>query len=104
MVSRVYLPGPQFAKLLRAPAAKADNVNICALLRDLFNAPILCVVQQVVVETMAVDVTNHLDLDQGFNGLVLHMRGFGSRNMLLSYQIVYVLPDARKLVVKLKLP
>ena len=51
-------------------------------------------------ETMPVDVTNDMDLDQGINGLVLHIQGFGFRDTPLSYQIVYVPPNARKLEVK----
>ena len=103
-VSRVYLPGPRFAKLLKDPAARAHNVNIRALLRERFNAPTLRVVEQVGAETMPVDVTNDLNLDQGINGLVLHIQGFGFRDTPLSYQIVYVPPNARKLEVKPKLP
>lgn len=103
-VSRVYLPGARFAKLLNDPAAKADNLNVRILLRERFNAPTLRVVEQVGAETMPIDVTEDLELDQDINGLVLHIQGFGFRNTPLSYQVVYVPPNARKLEVQPKLP
>ena len=103
-VSRVYLPGAQFAKLLNDPAARADNLNVRMLLRERFNAPTLRVVEQVGAETLPDDVTDDLELDQGINGLVLHIQGFGFRDTPLSYQVVYVPPNVRKLEVQPKLP
>jgi len=102
-VSRVYLPGARFAKLLDDRAAKVDNLNIRTLLRERFDAPTLRVVEQVGAETMPDDVTDDLELDQGINGLVLHIQGFGFRDTPLSYQVVYVPPNARKLEVQPKL-
>ena len=69
VVSRVYCQGARFAKLLKDRAARADNVNIRALLRERFNAPTLRVVEQVGAETMPVDVTNDLDLIKGSTAL-----------------------------------
>jgi len=54
-------------------------------------------------ETMPDEVTDDLELDQGINGLVLHIQGFGFRDTPLSYQVVYVPPNARKLEVQPKL-
>lgn len=103
-LSRIYLSGGRFARLLNDPAAKAANLNVRILLRERFDAATLRVVEQVGAETLQDDIARDLGLDAGANGLVLHIRGFGFRDAPLSYQVVYAPPNVRRLEVQPKLP
>ncbi|MEK9723846.1 MAG: GntR family transcriptional regulator [Rhodospirillaceae bacterium] len=103
-LSRIFLPAGRFASLLRDPALKAENVNIRALLRERFDAPTLRVVEQVGAETLPGDVAAGLGLAADASGLVVHIRGFGFRDAALSYQVVYVPPNTRRLEVQPKMP
>lgn len=103
-LSMVYLSGQRFAKLLTDPAARADNLNVRILLRERFDAATLRVVEQVGAETLSADVAQDLGEEAGTNGLVLHIQGFGFRDAPLSYQVVYVPANVRRLEVQPTLP
>jgi len=103
-LSRIFLPGGRFADLLTDPALGVDNVNIRALLRESFSAPTLRVVEQVGAETLPDDVAAALGLASDSNGLVLHFQGYGFHDAPLSYQVVYIPPNARRLEVQPQMP
>jgi len=103
-LSRVYVPGARFTGLLTDPAARSDNLNIRALLRENYDAPTLRAVEQVGAETLPPEIARDLGLTPGENGLVLHIQGYGFRDMPLSYQVVYIPANARRLEVQPKLP
>ena len=96
-VARMFLTGQRFSELASEPPAALDNMNIRALLRQRFDAPTLRIVEQVGAEALPDDIARMLGLDIGANGLVLHIQGYGFRDAPLSYQVVYIPPDTRRL-------
>ncbi|MDD9878377.1 MAG: GntR family transcriptional regulator [Magnetovibrio sp.] len=103
-VARMYLSGTRFSDLLSASPATMDNINMRALLRERFDAPTLRIVEQVGAETLPADIARLLDLTETAGGLVLHIQGYGFRDAPLSYQVVYIPPDTRRLELQPKHP
>jgi len=103
-VARMFLDGQRFQELLDGPASALDNLNIRGLLRERFEAPTLRVVEQVGTETLPDDVAPVMGLQPGTAGLVLHIQGYGFHDAPLSYQVVYIPPDFRRLELQPQLP
>lgn len=99
-LGRLYLDAKRFEKLLKQPMTDLDNINIRAMLREQFNAPTARIAEQVGAETFAPDICQNLRLQPKTTGLVCHILGYGFRDEPLSYQLVYLPPNARRLEIR----
>jgi len=99
-LGRIYLDGKRFANLLKVNKADLDNVNIRSVLREEYKTPTVRITEQVGVETFAPDICDALKLKQSTAGLVCHILGYGFRDDPVSYQRVYLPPNARRLEIR----
>ncbi len=99
-LGRLYLEAKRFDKLLKRPVQDLDNINIRAMLREQFNAPTARITEQVGAETFADDICQILKLKPRTTGLACHILGYGFRDEPVSYQLVYLPPNARRLEIR----
>lgn len=99
-LGRLFLDEEPFRDLLRMQPAELDNINIRALLRERFAMPTVRIEGQVGAEVFAPDITRALDLPDPTTGVVCHILGYGFRDVAVSYQMVYLPPNARRLEIR----
>ena len=99
-LGRIYLDSKRFAKLLKIRKTELDNVNIRSVLREEFKVPTVRIAEQVGAEQFAPDVCDALKLKKLTTGLVCHILGYGYRDQSVSYQLVYLPPNARRLEIR----
>ncbi len=99
-LGRLYLDAIAFRQLLKVKISKLDNINIRALLREEFAAPTVRIAEQVGAEPFASDVCDALNQPQATTGLVCHILGYGFHDIPVSYQLVYLPPNSRRLEIR----
>jgi len=103
-VAHMFFSGARFGDLLSMPSADFENCNMRSLLRERYNEPTLRIAEEAAAETLPPGIASALGLPAGSCGLVLHIQGYGFRDRPLSYQVVYIPPDTRRLELKLQNP
>jgi len=99
-LGRLYLSAAPFEDLLTLDIASLDNTNIRALLREQFGVPTVRIEEQVGAEHFAADISKILWLPDATTGLVCHILGYGFRETPVSYQLVFIPPNARRLEIR----
>ncbi len=99
-LGRLYLEAQRFQDLLKIEKTALDNTNIRALLREKFSAPTARIEEQVGAELFADDISKALNLPKQTTGLVCHILGYGFREVPVSYQLVFIPPNARRLEIR----
>ena len=96
-ISRFFVSGEQFSSLLEMPVKALDGMYIRAILRSHFGTPTLRLVEEVTCKSLPDDVCPTLGLLQGSVGMIFHIRSYGYRDEPISYHLVYVPPNLRRL-------
>ncbi len=99
-LSRFFVSGNQFASLLEMPVKALDGKYIRAILRSRFGSPTLRLVEEVTCETLPDDVCQALGLPHESVGMSFHIMSYGYRDAPMSYHLVYVPPNARRLEIR----
>lgn len=99
-LGRLYLKAKPFQKLLKVQKSDLDNINIRALLRNDYGVSTARIEEQVGAELLTSDVSKTLNLPAQATGLVCHILGYGFRDAPVSYQLVYLPPNARRLEIR----
>ena len=96
-ISRFFVSGEQFSSLLEMPVKALDGMYIRAILSSRFGSPTLRLVEEVTCESMPDDVCKALSLPHKSVGMNFHIMSYGYRDAPLSYHLVYVPPNTRRL-------
>lgn len=99
-LGRLYLDAKPFNDLLNLEITSLDNTNIRAMLREEFGVPTVRIEEQVGAEHFAADISKTLRLPKATTGLVCHILGYGFRETAVSYQLVFIPPNARRLEIR----
>jgi GntR family transcriptional regulator len=95
--ARFFVSAKKFPGLSQISRHVLDNVSFRSFLKDSYDVTTLRVAEQVAAETMPEDICRVMGLASETTGLVYHLRGFGYRDEPISYQVVYIPPNARRL-------
>jgi len=95
--ARFFVSAEKFPGLERTSRHRLDNVSFRTFLKDTYGVATVRVAEQVAAETMPDDICDVMGLGSGTTGLVYHLRGFGYRDAPVSYQLVYIPPNSRRL-------
>ena len=96
-LSRFFVSGDKFGNLLEMPVKALDGTYISAVLRSRFGTPTLRLVEEVACESMPDDVCQTLGLARDAVGMIFHIMSYGYRDEPVSYQLVYLPPNNRRL-------
>ena len=96
-LSQFFVSGDKFGSLLEMPVKALDGMYIRAILRSHFGTPTLRLVEEVTCKSLPDDVCPTLGLLQGSVGMIFHIRSYGYRDEPISYHLVYVPPNLRRL-------
>lgn len=99
-LGRLYLNASPFQNLLNVQKTDLDNINIRALLRNDYGISTARIEEQVGAESFSSDISQTLKLPEHTTGLVCHILGYGFRDDPVSYQLVYIPPNARRLEIR----
>lgn len=103
-IGRIFLSMERFGELARSRPRSLENVNIRTVLRQRFGATTHRLVEQVGAETLPADICRTLALAPETCGLVCHALGYGRRDRPLTYQLIYVPPNTRRLEFRAQRP
>ena len=98
--SRFFVSGDRFGSLLEMPVKALDGKYIRAILRSRFGSPTLRLVEEVTCEKMPDDVCQVLSLPHESVGMNFHIMSYGYRDEPMSYHLVYVPPNTRRLEIR----
>lgn len=96
-LSRFYVCGDTFGSLLDMPVKALDGMYIRAILSSRFGTPTLRLVEELTCEPLPDDVCRSLGLEKGIVGMTFHIMSYGYREQPVSYHLVYVPPNRRRL-------
>jgi DNA-binding GntR family transcriptional regulator len=96
-LSFFYVSGDKFGNLLAMPVNELDGMYMRAILRSRFGTPTLRLVEEVTCEAMPDDICQSLSLARDSVGMVFHIMSYGYREEPVSYHLVYVPPNKRRL-------
>ena len=96
-LSRFFVSGDKFGNLLEMPVKALDGMYMRAILRSRFGTPTLRLVEEVTCEAMPDDVCQALGMARDSVGMVFHIMSYGYREEPVSYHLVYVPPNRRRL-------
>lgn len=96
-LSGFYVSGDSFGSLLDMPVKALDGMYIRAILSSRFGTPTLRLVEELTCEPLPDDVCRSLDLERGSVGMIFHIMSYGYRDRPVSYHLVYVPPNRRRL-------
>lgn len=99
-LGRLYLKTKPFENLLKVPPSDLDNTNIRALLRNDYGISTIRIEELVAAETFEPAISKILKVPHPTTGLVCHILGYGFRDDPISYQLVYLPPNARRLEIR----
>jgi len=95
--ARLFVSAVRFPGLLRVDRRRLENVTFRSYLKESYGVVTLRVTEQVAAETMPSDICQAMKIPVSTTGLVYHLRGYGYRDAPLSYQVIYIPPNARRL-------
>ncbi len=95
--ARFFVSAEQFPGLVQLDRNALDNVSFRAFLKAQYGVATLRVAEQVAAEAMPDDICEVMGLTSQPVGLVYHLRGFGYKDAPVSYQVVYIPPNSRRL-------
>lgn len=96
-LSRFYVSGDKFGSLLEMPVKALDGMYMRAILRSRFGTPTLRLVEEVTCEAMPDDVCQALNMARDSVGMSFHIMSYGYREEPVSYHLVFVPPNCRRL-------
>lgn len=99
-LSRFYLAGDKFGKLLELQATDLDGMYMRTLLQSRFGTQTLRVVEELTCDVMPDDVCQELGLAPGSAGMVFHIMSYGYRDEPVYYHLVFVPPNKRRLEIR----
>jgi len=95
--ARFFVSADKFPGLERTSPHRLDNISFRTFLKDSYGVATVRVTEQVAAETMPPDICAVMGQAAGTTGLVYHLRGYGYRDEPVSYQLVYIPPNTRRL-------
>jgi len=95
--ARFFVSAEKFLGLAELDHKALDNISFRAFLKEQYGVATLRVAEQVAAEIMPDDICKVMDLNARSVGLVYHLRGFGYKETPVSYQVVYIPPNSRRL-------
>ena len=96
-LSHFFVSGDSFGNLLKMPVTALDGMYIREILRTRFGTPNLRLVEEVKCEPLTDEACKILQLSHGAIGMIFHIRSYGYRDHPVSYHLVYVPPNPRRL-------
>ena len=96
-LSRFFVSGDKFGSLLEMPVKALDGMYIRAILRSRFGTPTLRLVEEVTCESLPDDICQVLQLPRDSVGMNFYIMSYGYREEPVSYHLVYVPPNSRRL-------
>lgn len=95
--SEFYLAAARFSPLLEMPLDELHGVNFKHVLSKHFNAPTFHVLQHIRCVSMPIKVCDAIGVARDTYGLRIEVFGRTYRDAPLSYQVIYVPPNGRRL-------